>query len=308
VRAFDLAAWGAAVALLLGPALWALDATRLLVAVLVCGVVAVAAPPFAHGEGDGARRERLRRAFERTFEQPGVRRAELRVWRGGRLVARRLFEAAYRRDADTARTLLRFLAPGYLRGHALLVVDDGVGARDTWLYQPSERRPRRVGTAQKGDSFYGSDLTFEDLERPRWGTWHVTAERGGRVGDEPCRVLDAVPPATSQYGLLRVWVAQRLAGVARIDFYRPGARGDADERPVKRLRVDLTDAEPVRGFLRISRVVVTPLGRDARTELAIERMEIDPDLAAAAFSAARLEREGEDLFDWIGPRDGGPAR
>jgi hypothetical protein len=42
------------------------------------------------------------------------------------------------------------------------------------------------------------------------------------------------------------------------------------------------------------------IGRDARTAVEFTRMEIDPDLAARVFSAMRLERAGEDLFDLAG--------
>ena len=91
----------------------------------------------------------LRDAFERTLHAPGVRSVELRVHRGGQLVSRRAFDVAYRRDAEQARSLLRFTAPSYLRGHALLVLETPDGVSDTWLYQAEERRPRRVGTAHK---------------------------------------------------------------------------------------------------------------------------------------------------------------
>ena len=240
----------------------------------------------------------LRRAFDRTFHQPGVRLVELRVSRGERVVAQRRFEMAHRADPAGSRSLVRFVAPDYLRGHALLVVDSEDGADDIWIYQPEERRPRRIGSSQKGDAFYGSDLAFEDLERTRWDRWRISAWVPTEEDGEPCLVADAWPTPDSQYGRLRIWIATRVDGVLRIDFFGPGEEGTrAGARPLKRLRADLADAVEDQGYLRLRRIVIEQIGRDARTELVIERIAIDPAIAASVFSAMRLEREGEGLFD-----------
>lgn len=247
---------------------------------------------------EDAARVRVARAFERTFQPPGVRRIELTISRSGRAVARRVFELAHRREGPGARSLVRFTEPDYLRGHALLIVDGGAGqAPDTWLYQPEERRPRRVGATQRGDAFYGSDLTYEDLERPDWSGWRVARAGAEREAGLECLVLDAWPPAGSQYGRLRIWLATAAGGVARIDFFaRAGARAGAGAAPVKRLRASLAGVAEERGFLRVERIAVEAVGRDAHTELRMERIAIDPEIAAGVFSATRLEREGEDLF------------
>jgi hypothetical protein len=245
-----------------------------------------------------AAKAQLRRTFDRTFHQPGVRLIELRVFRGERVVALRRFEMAHRADPAGSRSLVRFVAPDYLRGHALLIVDPEDGPNDIWIYQPEERRPRRVGNSQKGDSFYGSDLALEDLERTRWDRWRIAAWIPVDEDGEACLVADAWPPPDSQYGRLRIWIATRIDGVLRIDFFARGDEGaQASARPLKRLRADLGDAVEEHGFLRFRRIVIEQIGRDARTELVTERIAIDPTIASSLFSAMRLEREGEGLFD-----------
>jgi len=262
--------------------------------------LALASAPLALAEvAHDAARSRVQRAFDRTFQQPGVRGIELRVARGGREVARRRFELAHRREGRGARSLVRFVAPDYLRGHALLIVDAGRGdPPDIWLYQPEERRPRRVGATQRSDAFYGSDLSYEDLERADWERWRVATVESAQEDGVACLVLDAWPPADSQYGRLRVWLATQLGGVARIDFFgRAGARPEAGEAPLKRLRVPLSGVEEEQGYLRVRRIEIEALGGEARTQLVVERMAIDPEIAASVFSAVRLEREGEGLFE-----------
>jgi hypothetical protein len=285
---------------------WVAMAVFLLGASLALGWAPRALAEVAHD----AVRAQVGRAFERTFQPPGVRRIELRVERSGREVARRVFELAHRREGRGARSLVRFAAPDYLRGHALLIVDAGSGQPpDTWLYQPEERRPRRVGVTQRADAFYGSDLTYEDLERPDWTQWRLATLEAAQEGGLECLVVDAWPPAASQYGRLRVWLATALAGVARIDFFgRAGAQPEAGAEPFKRLRVDLAGVEEEAGYLRVGRISVEMVGRDARSELLVERIAIDPEIAASVFSATRLEREGEDLFELAERHGREPAR
>jgi hypothetical protein len=268
---------------------------RIPVAFVVAALLAaqaVAADVDASARGD---LDLLRSAFERTLHAPGVRSVELRVHRGGRLVSRRAFDVAYRRDPDQARSLLRFTAPSYLRGQALLVLESPDGISDTWLYQAEERRPRRVGTSHKADSFYGSDLSFEELEHQRFEHFALRrlpdAEEAGRT----CVVIEAVPKRASQYARLVAWIDPARTALARIDFYR-----GASAEPAKRLRVALDGVVEEKGYLRVETMRIEQIGRDAFTDVVTERMEIDPAISEDVFSASFLEREGDDLFALVG--------
>lgn len=231
----------------------------------------------------------VQRAYDRTLCAPGVRSLELAIHRGGRLVAKRAFDVAYRRDAQASQSLLRFTAPSYLRGDGLLVLETGAGTSDVWLYQAEERRPRRVGSTQHADAFYGSDLSFEELEHQSFATWRLRALPGD--ADCNCDVVEARPTRDSQYGRLVLWIDRSRAAIARIDFFR----GD-DAEPAKRLTVSLDGVAEQAGYLHVPLFRIEQVGRNAWTEVATLRMEVDPEIPAAVFSAAGLEREGDDLY------------
>lgn len=253
---------------------------------------ALLVPPASHaGETTPDLTALVQRAFDRTLHAPGVRSLELRVHRSGRLVSRRAFDLAYRRDAAGARSLLRFTAPSWLRGHALLVLGTPGGASDTWLYQAEERRPRRVGATHKADAFYGSDLSFEELEHQRFEDWTLREVANAGTGCAACTVVEARPLRESQYGKLVVWVDRVREAVARVDFHR----GDEPE-PRKRLHVSLDGVEEEDGFLRIVHMRIEQLGRDAWTDVETARMTVEPAIPAEVFSASMLEREGDDLY------------
>jgi hypothetical protein len=276
---------------------------RLAAALAGAACLLLAPTPACAAEGAAAAGARalLQRAFDRTLHAPGVRSVELRVHRSGRLVSRRAFDLAYRRDERGAQALLRFTAPGYLRGHALLVLETSAGTSDTWLYQAEERRPRRVTTAQKADSFYGSDLSFEDLEHQRFARWAVRGLPDAACGGAACAVIEALPPPGSQYGRLLVWVDRGAEGVARVDFFRGG-----EAVPSKRLLATLTGVGEETGHLRIRHLRIEQVGRDAWTDVETSRMVVDASIPAELFSAASLERESDDLYALALRRDGAP--
>jgi hypothetical protein len=252
----------------------------LLLALLPTGVRSEPEAPLALLQG----------AFDRMFNYPSVRRVSLRIHRADR-VTERAFEAAYKRIDGEGRTLLRFSDPPYLRGTRLLVLETPGATSDTWLYQPSWRRVRRVSTGQKGDSFFGSDLTFEDLEHHDWSRWALRllpdAEEEGRL----CRRVEATPRVDSQYARIVAWIDPGNGALARVDFHRTAAAP-----PFKSLLVPAGEVEQAGGVLLTRRIWFRVHGRDAATEVHFERIERDPRIADSVFSAARLEHGGRDLF------------
>lgn len=270
--------------------------TRWFVSALGAGLVHVSVsaaalfnPLAAHAQSD-APLALLQDAFDRMFNYPSVRTVSLRIHRAGR-VTERVFEVAYKRVAGGGRTLLRFKEPPYLRGTILLVVETHGAASDTWLYQPSWRRARRVSTGQKGDSFFGSDLTFEDLEHHDWSRWALQmlapAEEDGRL----CERVEAVPNEASQYARIVAWIDPVSGALARVDFHR-----SAQAPAFKSLRVPVDEIETSGDVLLPARMWFRVHGRDAATEVRFDRIERDPEIADALFSASRLEHGGRDLF------------
>jgi hypothetical protein len=230
-------------------------------------------------------------AFDRMFNYPSVRSVTLRIHRGGGRVALRSFDVVYRKLGERGRSLLRFTAPDYLRGHALLVIEEPDGRSDVWLYQPEARRPRRVSATRKADAFYGSDLAFEDLEHHDFRRWSLTRLPDAVEQARPCFAVEARPPPESHYGALRAFVERERLALLRVDFFRPGAG-----RAAKTLEIapgEITDAG---GVLAPARMWMRQVGRDAATEVVFERIQSGAEIDPTVFAPLRLERSGEDLF------------
>jgi hypothetical protein len=232
----------------------------------------------------------LQGAFDRMFNYPSVRSVSLRIHRGDR-VTERAFEVAYKQVGDERRTLLRFSDPPYLRGTTLLVLEVPGAGSDTWLYQPAWRRVRRVATSQKGDSFFGSDLSFEDLEHHDWSRWILRMLPAAEEQGQLCSRVEALPLDESHYGRIVAWIEPEQSALARVDFHRR-----ADGPAQKSLVVSQKELALAGDVLLPGRIWFRQHGRDASTEVVFERVELDPEIADEIFSAARLEHTGRSLF------------
>ena len=219
-------------------------------------------------------RELLRDAFERTLHAPGVRSVELRVHRGGQLVSRRAFDVAYRRDAEGARSLLRFTAPNYLRGHALLVLE----TRRTAPATRGSTRPRSGGRGASAprtrrDSFYGSDLSFEELEHQRFEHFVAAPARaddddaGAAVHrrSRPCRSASRSTGGSSCGSIGRATASRAWTSTAAPIRSRTS---DCASRS--------TTSSRKRASCASSHMRIEQIGRDAWTDVETSRMEIEP--------------------------------
>lgn len=256
-----------------------------------------ARPAAAQEPGDAAPASPLaivEAAFDRMFNYASVRSVGLRIHRSGRPPVLRSFDVAYARVEGRGRTLLRFTAPEYLRGSALLILEEPDGRNDHWIYQPSLRRPRRVIASHKGDSFFGSDLSYEDLEHHAWRRFRLTRRPDAREQGRPCFVIEAAPPEDSQYSKVVAFVERERLALLRLDFHRAGSA-----QPLKTLRIAPDEIVLVDGRLEPRRMWMRQQGRDAATEVVFERIRGDVAIAGEVFAAMRLERSGEDLFELV---------
>jgi len=230
-------------------------------------------------------------AFDRMFNYPSVRTVTLRIHRQGDRVTYRAFDVVYKRVDGRGRTLLRFTEPEYLRGNTLLIIEEEDGRNDTWVYQRDLRRPRRVLAGHKGDSFYGSDLSFEDLEHHDWRRFRLQRRPDTTVQGKAAWVVEAEAPSNSQYSKVVATVERERSALLRLDLFKAGSG-----EPIKSLEIAADEITEADGILKPDRMWVRQPGREAATEVIFDQIEDDPEIADSVFAAMRLERSGEDLY------------
>jgi len=69
-------------------------------------------------------------------------------------------------DADAEWTRITFLEPKRIAEFSFLSRDavEANGASDRWLFVPFRRKVRRIPASGRGDSFFGTDFTYDDIQ------------------------------------------------------------------------------------------------------------------------------------------------
>ena len=140
---------------------------RLRLVPLVIVALALASPATARaGEppAPGSAAALLDRAFRNLYAEDYIQSLVLTTQsRGGREMQRRL-QLIRRQSVRPGRALLRFLYPESIRRTSVLILENDGADDDLYVYLPALQMTRRLSSAQKGDSFFGSDLSYEDVE------------------------------------------------------------------------------------------------------------------------------------------------
>ncbi len=263
----------------------------LLLALLAASATASGAPDALEDAVEPSALQIVETAFDRMFNYPSVRTVTLRIHRQGDRITYRSFDVVYKKVDGRGRTLLRFTEPEYLRGNTLLIIEEEDGRNDTWIYQRELRRPRRVLAGHKGDPFYGSDLSFEDLEHHDWRRFDLQRHPDTTLQGRRAFVVEAETPSDSQYSKVVATVERDRFALLRLDLFKAGS-GEA----IKSLELAADEITEDGGILKPDRMWVRQPGRDAATEVIFDQIEDDPEIADSVFAAMRLERSGEDLY------------
>lgn len=155
--------------------------------------------------------------------------------RGGIGVTKRL-QVIRKRSVEPGRALVRFLEPPELRRTSILIIENETTADDLFVYLPAVRMTRHLSASQRGDSFFGTDLSYEDVEPKRVDDFVLSDQspEDGRADLGSCRIVNLIPKPEypSSYERMESCIDPRLGQIVWTNFFQHGAIA-------KRLEVDL---------------------------------------------------------------------
>jgi hypothetical protein len=205
------------------------------------------------------------------------------VSRSGRRMERRL-EALRLRVDGQPRTLIRMTYPPDLRGTTLLVLENGQGDDDRFLYLPVSRRVRRIAAGQRGDRVLGTDFSYEDLGAGDLDDYRHERLSNAAIDGVDCFVVQTDERSPGPGSFRRTsWISRDEFVPLRVEYQRHG-------RLSRRLEVDPDSIEELGpGAWLPRRIVMRDLIRGTRTELDVERLDTDPALDPGHLSLAHLQ-------------------
>ena len=235
----------------------------------------------------------LRRAFDNQYEVDTTSKIELVMHNRGGQERTRRFEAAQKIIDDRVHSIGRLVYPEYLRDMAILQIEGSDRSHDAFVYLPSLGKSRRVSTHQRGDALFGTDVTYEDLERRYLEDYRIIAFGTGEWLGEAIYRIAAHPLHATSYAEVVFFIAQSDASILRADYYKRQA-----ETPYRTLRAERSSMVTLDGHTLATRLTIENRTRGTRTEVTFGDLRVNPEIDDRLFSVRTLEqrRDFEKAF------------
>lgn len=135
---------------------------------------------------------------------------------------------AYRYMKETnglRKIIVRFHSPADIRKTGLLTWENANADDTQFLYLPALKRTRRIATADKEQSFVGTDFNYEDMENLSVDNYTYSAATTEMRDGKECYVYDAFakPGANTVYSRMRQWTSKKSWIRIYVEYY--GKRG-----------------------------------------------------------------------------------
>ncbi|HEX5064892.1 MAG TPA: outer membrane lipoprotein-sorting protein [Myxococcota bacterium] len=251
------------------------------IAGVIAAALALAGP--ARAEGDLDPHALLARAFANLYADDYIQTMELAAQSPGMRPVVRTLQILRKQSITPGKALVRFLEPPDVRRTSVLILENATTNDDLWVYLPALRMTRRISSSQRADSFFGTDLSYEDVEPKHADDYDVVP--GGAAEDAAgCVVLDirARPPFESTYERMLSCVEPERALIRWTDFYRKGER-------VKQLRMDPKSVKPIGERFIPFLITMETLRTRSRTEVRTQSYELVKKLDEKLFNTWNLE-------------------
>jgi len=192
-----------------------------------------------------------------------------------------------RGDDGRSRVLVRVEAPFDLRGSAFLLVERKDGS-DMFSYLPSLKKVRRITGRTISGSLFGSDFSYEDVERLQSLATRTKVEKlaDAEVSGRATWVLTApLPPESgSKYQRVVSFIDQETCVALKTELM------EGPEQVAKEVVIapDQVKAEGSRFVPR--EIFARDLESGSATRLRVEKVEYDVPLSESFFSEAALTK------------------
>ena len=172
-----------------------------------------------------------------------------------------------------------------------MTIENADRSHDAFVYLPSLEKVRRVTTAQRGDSFFGSDVTYEDLERRRVGEFALDGVELREAGGEPVYLIRGRSLRNFNHARVEFVVAVADMAILETRFFKRNQ--DEPFRVVSAPRAAMVERD---GHVIPTRLTVENRIRGTSTDVLINDLEINPEIDDHLFSIGTLEH-GRRLHD-----------
>ncbi len=181
------------------------------------------------------------------------------------------------------KQIIWFLAPADDKGVAFLKIERDNKDDDMRLWLPDFKKVRRISSKKKGDSFMGSDLSYEDMTNRELDENDYRLLRSEKVDGRDCYVLEITPKPKikSTYSKHITWVTKKDLLPIREESY------DRSGRLMKKKEIRYTN---IKGYDVPVEIYVENVQKHHNTRLTFRNMELDTGVNENLFQEKNLKR------------------
>lgn len=185
---------------------------------------------------------------------------------------------------DNKKQIIWFLAPARDKGVAFLKLENESGDDEMKLWLPAFKKIRRIKSSQKGDSFMGSDMSYEDMTSRNIDEYSYSLDGEDVLDGNKCWKLVSIPKpeAESTYSKIISWVDQNLYISHKEEFYN--LNGNL-------FKVKTTIYDEIEKYHIPIEIYMENVIKNHNTRLKLENIEVDNDLKNDIFVEKNLKRK-----------------
>ena len=184
---------------------------------------------------------------------------------------------------NSSKQILWFLNPADDKGVAFLKIEHDDKADEMRMWLPAFKKVRRISSSKKGDSFMGSDLSYEDMTSRALDENNYKRLENDMVDGKECFVLEVVPNAEikSTYSKHITWVEKETLIAIKEESYDLGG----SLRKKKKFFFD-----SISGYDVINEIFVEDIQKNHTTKLTMDDIKVDSGLDESLFQEKNLKR------------------
>jgi len=181
------------------------------------------------------------------------------------------------------KQIMWFTAPATDKGIAFLKIENNNKSEDMRMWLPAFKKIRRISSKKKGDSFMGSDLSYEDLYTRKKEEYSFKIIGEKKWVNENCYVLESIPnpKLKSDYGKHISWISKTNLIPLKEESY--------DKKDLL-FKEKLFQYKKMGEFWIVEKISVKNVQKKQFTEVSIENIEINTDVKDDLFHEKNLKR------------------
>ena len=181
------------------------------------------------------------------------------------------------------KQIMWFLEPKDDKGVAFLKIENQGKDDEMRMWLPAFKKVRRISSKRKGDSFMGSDLSYEDMSSRKIEEHKYLRLEDEIINDLLCYQLEVIPneKAQSAYSKHLSWIDQATLMIIKEESY--------DKRGELKKTKEFYNSV-LKGYSVMERVFVKDVQKNHSTEVTFEGLEVNLGIKETLFQEKNLKR------------------